>query len=176
LVQTDPPGAPGSTSGTGRGILNANDRVFQGGCDMDIRETITQLYKDYESRNLTAVLNGLPDGFSFEWPFDPNTARYAGTCHSKAELLAQLNDVATSFQFNKYHATNILVDGDRAAAQVELDLTSLKTGRTFSATIAHFWWFEDGIPVRLVEYGDTALIANESFSEGETSSQGSTPS
>jgi len=137
---------------------------------MDIRETITQLYRDYESRNLNAVLNGLPDHFRFEWPFDPNTARYTGS-HSKAELLKQLNAVAVSFQFNRYHATNILVDGDRAAAQVELDLTSLKTGRTFSATIAHFWWFEDGIPVRLVEYGDTALIANESFSESETSSQ-----
>jgi ketosteroid isomerase-like protein len=138
---------------------------------MDIRETITQLYQDYESRNLEAVLNGLPNDFCFQWPVDPRTARYAGTCHNKAELLTQLTDVAASFQFNKYHATNILVDGDRAAAQVELDLTSLKTGHNFSATIAHFWWFEHGLPVRLVEYVDTALIANESFSKGDTPSQ-----
>ena len=128
---------------------------------MDIRETITQLYRDYESRNLNAVLNGLPDHFRFEWPFDPNTARYTGS-HSKAELLKQLNAVAVSFQFNRYHATNILVDGDRAAAQLQLDLTSSRTGRRFPATIAHFWSFKDGIPVHLVEYMDTAVMADQS--------------
>jgi ketosteroid isomerase-like protein len=36
------------------------------------------------------------------------------------------------------------------------------TGRRFSATIAHFWSFEDGIPVQLVEYMDTALMARQS--------------
>ena len=129
---------------------------------MDIRQTITQLYRDYESRNLNNILASLPDDFCFEWPFDPSTARYAGICHSKAELLEQLNAIAENFQFDAYRATNILVDGDRAAAQLQVDLTSVKTGRRFSTTIAHFWSFENGIPVRLVEYTDTALIANES--------------
>ena len=129
---------------------------------MDIRQTITQLYRDYESRNLTNILASLPDDFCFEWPFDPSTARYSGICHSKSELLEQLNDIAKNFEFNAYRATNILVDGDRAAAQLELDLTSVKTGRRFSTRIAHFWSFKNGIPVRLVEYTDTALIANES--------------
>ena len=50
----------------------------------------------------------------------------------------------------------------RAAAQLQLDLTSVATGRRFSATIAHFWSFEDGIPVQLVEYMDTALMARQS--------------
>ena len=129
---------------------------------MDIRQTITQLYRDYESRNMNNILASLPDDFCFEWPFDPSTARYAGICHTKTELLEQLRIIAENFQFNAYRATNILVDGDRAAAQLQLDLTSVKTGRRFSTTIAHFWSFENGIPVRLVEYTDTALIAKES--------------
>jgi len=129
---------------------------------MDIRQTITQLYRDYETRNLSNILASLPDDFRFEWPFDPSTARYSGICHSKAELLEQLNDIAKNFRFDAYRATNILVDGDRAAAQLQVDLTSEKTGRRFSTTIAHFWSFKNGIPVHLVEYTDTALIANES--------------
>jgi ketosteroid isomerase-like protein len=129
---------------------------------MDLQQTVAQLYRDYESRNLTKVLDSLPDDFCFEWPFDPGTARYSGTCRSKAELLEQLKDIAENFQFNAYRATDILVDGDRGAAQLELDLTSRKTGRRFSTRIAHFWSFKDGIPVHLVEYTDTALIANES--------------
>jgi ketosteroid isomerase-like protein len=129
---------------------------------MDLQQTVAQLYRDYESRNLSRVIDALPDDFCFEWPFDPATARYSGTCHSKAELLEQLKDIAENFQFNAYRATDILVDGDRAAAQLELDLTSVKTGRRFSTRIAHFWQFKDGIPVHLVEYTDTALIASES--------------
>jgi ketosteroid isomerase-like protein len=129
---------------------------------MDIRHAITQLYRDYESRNLDKVLNGLPDDFRFEWPFDPTTARYSGICHTKKELLERLKDIAENFQFNAYRATNILVDGDRAAAQLELDLTSVKTGETFSTRIAHFWQFRDGVPIHLVEYTDTAWIASQS--------------
>ena len=129
---------------------------------IDLKQTVAQLYHDYESRQLNKVLDGLPDDFCFEWAADPNTARYAGICHTKAQLLERLKDIAENFEFNAYRATNILVDGDRAAAQLELDLTSVKTGHRFSASLAHFWRFRDGIPIHLVEYMDTALIAQES--------------
>ena len=129
---------------------------------MDVRQTITQLYRDYEARDLEKILAALPDDFVFEWPFDPSTNRYAGICHNKSELVQHLTDLASSFQFNAYHATNILVDGDRAAAQLQLDLTSLNTRRSFSTSIAHFWRFKDGVPVHLVEYSDTALVARHS--------------
>lgn len=129
---------------------------------MDVRETITQLYRDYEARNLEKILAALPDDFVFEWPHDPNTNRYAGICCNKSELVQHLTDLAEHFQFNAYHATNILVDGDRAAAQLQLDLTSLTTRRSFSTSIAHFWQFKDGIPVHLVEYSDTAKVARHS--------------
>ena len=129
---------------------------------MDVRQIVTRLYQEYESRNLDNILNALPDDFVFEWPFDPGTARYAGICRNKGELIEHLTDIAANFQFNAYRATNILVDGDRAAAQLQLDLTSVKTGRRFPATIAHFWLFRDGLPVHLVEYMDTAVMAEQS--------------
>jgi ketosteroid isomerase-like protein len=129
---------------------------------MDIRETVTQLYRDYESRDLNKVLHGLPDNFCFEWASDPGTARYAGICHTKDALVSRLADIAANFEFHSYRPTSILVDGDRAAAELELDLTSVKTRQRFSARIAHFWSFENGIPVHLVEYMDTALIASQS--------------
>jgi ketosteroid isomerase-like protein len=129
---------------------------------MDLRQTITQLYRDYESRNLDKILDALPEDFCFEWASDPGTARYAGICHGKGELVEQLKDIAANFVFNAYRPMNILVDGDSAAAQLQLDLTSVTTGRRFSARIAHFWSFRDGAPIHLVEYMDTALIASES--------------
>jgi ketosteroid isomerase-like protein len=129
---------------------------------MDVRQTITQLYRDYENRDLEKILAALPDDFVFEWPHDPSTNRYAGICRSKDELVQHLTDIGANFQFNAYRATNILVDGDRAAAQLQVDLTSAATGRRFSVTIAHFWSFMDGIPVHLVEYMDTGLMARQS--------------
>ena len=127
-----------------------------------VREKITELYRDYEARDLPKVLAGLPDEFCFEWASDPGTARYAGICRGKGELVEALEDIAEHFEFNAYRATNILVDGGRAAAQLTLDLTSKLTGRRFSAKLAHFWKFQNGVPVHLVEYMDTALIASES--------------
>jgi len=123
-----------------------------------------QLYRDYENRDLEKILAALPDDFVFEWPHDPSTNGYpdAGICRSKGELVQHLEAIGRNFQFNAYHATNILVDGDRAAAQLQLDLTSSRTGRRFPATIAHFWSFKDGIPVHLVEYMDSAVMARHS--------------
>ena len=95
-----------------------------------VRAAITPLYRDYESRELGKVLDGLPEDFCFEWASDPATARYAGICHGKAELLAQLNDIGANFDFNAYRAVNILVDGNRAAAELELELTSIGNGVT----------------------------------------------
>jgi len=138
---------------------------------MDIRQTITQLYRDYESGQAEQALATLPDDFVFEFSSDPSTARDAGICRSRDELVQHLSTVAEHFQFNRYHATNILVDGSRAAAQIEVDLTSKATGRRFSTTIAHFWSFENGVPVQLVEYMDSALIASQS-----TPTEGDAPS
>jgi ketosteroid isomerase-like protein len=129
---------------------------------MDVRQTITQLYRDYENRDLPKILAALPNDFVFEWHHDPTTAREAGISRSKDELVHHLKDIAEHFRFNAYHATNILVDGDRAAAQLQLDLTSVATGRRFSIQVAHFWSFKDGIPVHLVEYMDSAVMARHS--------------
>jgi ketosteroid isomerase-like protein len=138
---------------------------------MDTRLAITQLYRHYENGDVEKILAALPDDFVFEFTSDPSTAREAGMCRSKDELVQHLSTIAKDFQFNGYHATNILVDGSRAAAQIEVDLTSKATGRRFSTTLAHFWSFEDGIPVHLVEYMDSALIARQnSPSEGDAPS------
>lgn len=133
---------------------------------MDTRQTITQLYRDYENGHVEKILAALPNDFAFEFTSDPSTARDAGMCRTKDELVQHLGNVAEHFQFNAYHATNILVDGSRAAAEIHVDLTYKATGRRFTATIAHFWSFEDGVPVRLVEYMDSALIASRCTATG----------
>ena len=129
---------------------------------MDIEQKVAHLYREYAAGHLNTVMNELPDNFCFEWPFEPATARYSGTCYSKVELGSKLADLIENFHFEEYAPIQIIAAGDSAAAQLKLVLTSRMTGRTFDARIAHFWRFENGVPVHLIEYMDTALMASES--------------
>ena len=126
---------------------------------MDIRQTVTQLYRAYESGDAATIMAGLPDDFRFEWASDLGTPPYAGVCSTKRELITRLAHIGEKFEFHSYRATTILVDGDHAAAQLEVVVTSRTTSQRFPTKIAHFWSFKDGIPVHLIEYMDTALVA-----------------
>ena len=129
---------------------------------MDVRQTVTQLYRDYESGDVAKILNGLPDNFHFEWESDRDTPpSYTRACNTKYELAERMREIAEKFEFHSYRPMNILVDGDHAAAELRVELTSRTTGQRFRARVAHFWSFENGIPVSLVEYMDTALIASQ---------------
>jgi len=130
---------------------------------MDTRQAITELYRNYESRDLDKILEWLPDNFRFEWASDPDTPpSYTRVCNTKNELVERLKEISANFDFHSYRPTRILVDGDNAAAELQVEITSLKTGQRFPARIAHFWSFKDGIPVHLIEYMDTAFIASQS--------------
>jgi ketosteroid isomerase-like protein len=129
---------------------------------MDVRQTVTQLYRAYESGDVAKIMDGLPDNFRFEWESDPDTPpSYTRACKTKYELAERMREIAEKFEFHSYRPTNILVDGDHAAAELQVELTSRTTGQRFRARVAHFWSFEDGIPVSLVEYMDTALMASQ---------------
>ncbi len=126
---------------------------------MSIRESIERIYADYSERNIEKVLDALADDFLFEWPYDQKVTKLSGSRRGKLEFAEQLKDLASKFEFNSFRASNIVVEGARAAAQVRVNLTSSKTGDTFNTTLLHFWFFENDIPVQLMEYMDTALIS-----------------
>lgn len=135
---------------------------------MSIRDTIKQIYTYYADRELDKLLDFLPDDFSLHWPYDAKVARYAGLYSSKNSLAEQLQDLADNFEFHSYTATNILVDGDRAAAQVDLEMTAKNCGTKISATLAHFWEFENGQPIRVTEYNDSALLTHYAVARSAT--------
>jgi ketosteroid isomerase-like protein len=127
-----------------------------------MRTKLQKLYTDYENRDTQAVLDALPDDFCFSWPTDANSCAYTGDCRGKQEFLAALQDLAESFEFNSYKLVDLIVEGNRAAAQLEANMTSNKTGTAFNSKISHFWTFEQGEPRKLVEYLDSALIMEHS--------------
>jgi ketosteroid isomerase-like protein len=129
---------------------------------MSIKQTVEQIYRDYENRDLEKVLDAMSDDFCFEWPVDPKNTRFSGACRGKGEFVGRLKDLAKNFEFNVYRPITVIVEGENAAVQMQVDLTSVHTGERFEMKAAHFWTFEDGKPVHLVEYFDSALIAKQS--------------
>lgn len=134
---------------------------------MNVRTVLEQLYQDYENRNIEAALAALPDDFCFEWPLDPRGLRFAGVCNGKAEFLQKLMELDQCFEFRRYQMTSLVVDGDRAAAELEVELVSRHSGETLPMRAAHMWTFRHGTPARLVEYLDSALLAQHVAAAGE---------
>ena len=53
-----------------------------------------------------------------------------------------------------FDTSGLMTDKNRAAVEIPLHYRHLKTGQSLAMTKANFWTFEDGWPVRLVEYYD----------------------
>src|SRR5689334_20025202 len=103
---------------------------------MEVRQRVTDLYRDYESGNVAKIMDALPDDFRFEWESDRDTPpSYARVCNTKYELAERIGEIAAQFEFHSYRPTNILVDGDRAAAELQTEWTSKTTGQRFQARL-----------------------------------------
>lgn len=136
---------------------------------MEIPQTITQLYRDYENGEwrrfwlrcrTTSCSNSRPVR---ERPGTPACVATRTSCPSIWEMLPRT--------FNSTRITQRTSWSMRVASQSQVHRTYKASGRSFSTTIAHCWSFKDGIPVHLVEYMDTALIAGQSApTEGDAPS------
>ena len=136
---------------------------------MEIPQTITQLYRDYENGDTEKILAALPNDFVLEFSSGQSTARDGGMCRNKDELLEHLGMLPRTF--NSTRITQRTSWSMGVASQTQVHLTYKASGRSFSTMIAHCWSFKDGIPVHLVEYMDTALIAGQSApTEGDAPS------
>ena len=136
---------------------------------MEIPQTITQLYRDYENGDAEKILAALPNDFVLEFSSGQSTAGTQAcvatrtSCSSIWEMLPRT--------FNSTRITQRTSRSMGVASQTQVHLTYKASGRSFSTTIAHCWSFKDGIPVHLVEYLDTALIAGQSApTEGDAPS------
>lgn len=126
---------------------------------MSIEQLVTQLYKDYENREIEKVLAVIPDDFCFDWPVNTDHVRFSGQCQGKGAFIERLQDLAENFVFHAYEPRETIVGDDSAAVRIRMELTSNHTGERFEMEAAHFWHFASGKPVHLAEYYDTAQIA-----------------
>ncbi|HEX4108960.1 MAG TPA: nuclear transport factor 2 family protein [Solirubrobacteraceae bacterium] len=74
-----------------------------------------------------------------------------GTWSNKAELLDAFPTLAASLGLRAVHIRALIVDGDRAAAEIAIECTS-KSGKEYSVDACETWKVRDGLVVAIRPY------------------------
>lgn len=125
---------------------------------MSVKETVEAIYAAYRARDLDGTLALMSKTMRYEWPYDA-TNPLCGCCHGRDAMAERLMALGADFEFHNFEVDDLIVVGDRAAARITMTLTSKKSGAPLINRGAHFWRFEDGKAVELIEHYDTALLA-----------------
>ena len=90
-----------------------------------------------------------------------------GTCRGKAASIARLGVIADDFEFVRFDTSGLVLQDDRAGVEIPVHFRHRETGMSLETTIANFWTFEDGYPIKLSEYHDIDRIQAFSKHLGE---------
>jgi ketosteroid isomerase-like protein len=126
---------------------------------MSIRQQIQDCYAAYADRDLEGTMKPFADNICFEWTANPDHARFSGCSNGREDMIKRLTALANQFEFLEVKLLDLIVEGDRAAARIEMRMKSNHTGVEFTNHSGHFWRFEDGSCTEFIEYYDTALVS-----------------
>lgn len=87
----------------------------------------------------------------------PRSTRLAAS--TKAEpRWTRIRAVAAEFDFLKFDTSSLIAEANRVAVEITIYYRHRETGVFLQTTFVDFWTFEDGRPVKLVEYHDVARM------------------
>lgn len=127
---------------------------------MTAKDVVSSVFKAYADRDLDAVLSHFADDACFHWRADPGQIPFAGPCHGKASIAERLRGLAEQFEFDAYEPELLIGEGDRAASVINVKLTRRADGAKIALQAGQFWTVKDGKVSELVEFYDTAMMAD----------------
>jgi len=125
---------------------------------MTPRETVEAAYTAYANRDLDAMLDRFDEDLKVVVHPDNPSTKLCGIFDGRAAFADHLAELARDWDFHAYEPLEILVDGDRVATRVRLELSDRRTGQRFVTEIADFMTVRNGRIVALQEFRDTAVI------------------
>jgi len=123
-------------------------------------ELIKEICARHSAHDVDGALALCHDDVSFLWVATTAANPHSGTFSGREAFKAQLNGLHEAFEYNAYRPVDFVASGDRVASRAEIDLTHRASGRRFTVPVADFWTIRDGKVTELIEYYDTALIAD----------------
>jgi ketosteroid isomerase-like protein len=122
-------------------------------------ETIlNDIYDAWRAQDVDWLGTYLPDDFSHMVYVPKAVHPLGGLRKGKAEVLQRYRMVAETHELLRYDTSGLMIQKDRAAVEIVCHYRHRATGFQIETTLANFWTFEDGWPVKLAEYHDIGRI------------------
>jgi ketosteroid isomerase-like protein len=114
---------------------------------------VKQIYDAWLAHDLETVAGLLPDDFSHDLLI-PTDIHPLGGLYKGRAAIDRIRAVAAEFDFLKFDTSSLIAEVNRVAVEIPIYYRHRETGVFLQTTFVDFWTFEDGRPVKLVEYHD----------------------
>jgi len=125
---------------------------------MSTEDTIRQAIDAYDRGDADTVAALLHADVCYTINSNADLGPYHADCHSKAEFFNAVSAIQADWSIDSYKLGDLIVSGNRGAAQIQIQMTSHHSGRTTQTRLALFMTVEGGKLTEIHEYHDTANV------------------
>ena len=118
---------------------------------------VKQIYNAWLGHDLETIAGLLPDDFSLALLI-PTEIHPLGGLSKGSAAMDRIRLVAAEFDFLKFDTSSLIAEANRVAVEIPIYYRHRQTGVFLQTTFVDFWTFEEGRPVKLVEYHDVARM------------------
>jgi hypothetical protein len=113
---------------------------------------LSDIYDAWRDQDVQRIASYLPHDFSHVIHVPSELDSLGGVRLGKEASLERLTQIFGQYCCLSLDAKELMVDGNRAAVEVQMHCRHRETSMVVKATKANFWTMEDGWPVALTEY------------------------
>jgi len=119
-----------------------------------IGSVLSDIYDAWRAQNLDLLATYLPDDFSHRINIPPAVHPLGGERQGKTAALERLSQIFAQFDTQRLNTSHLVIDGDKAALEVETVCLHRPTGAYLDTTKNHIWTLEGSWPTQLDEHYD----------------------
>ncbi|WP_428514266.1 nuclear transport factor 2 family protein [Roseovarius sp.] len=128
---------------------------------MQTQDVIEKAVEAYAGGDTAALDALLAEDLRYRINGQPDCGKFTCDVSGKAAFYNTVGEILARWEITGYRMVDLIVSGERAAAQVAHGATHKGTGRQFDTRLALFFAVRDGQITEIVEYHDTAALARE---------------
>ncbi len=128
---------------------------------MRTQDVIEKAVEAYAGANTAAMDALLAEDLCYRINGQPDCGTFTCDVTGKPAFYDAVGAILERWEITGYRIVDLIVSGERAAAQVAHHATHNETGRQFDTRLALFFVVTDGQITEIVEYHDTAALARE---------------
>ena len=128
---------------------------------------IGDFYDAWRDQDMDRMASYLPHDFAHVIHVPSELHPLGGARLGKAKSLARLAQIFGEYDCLSLEAKELMIDGDRAAVEIQMHCRHRESSTVVKATKANFWTLESGWPVRLIEYYVVSPSIEAHDSDGE---------